>query len=90
MLLTGNATGLALVSSAQNKIINNFVSQVDAGIILSNGCSNNMIPNNLPDGNTDQFGGGAGIVNSPGTGAAITSVLPDSWREIQFGLKLQF
>jgi hypothetical protein len=33
---------------------------------------------------------GAGIVNAAGTGAAITSVLPDSWREIQFGLKLQF
>jgi len=32
---------------------------------------------------------GGGIVNGPG-GAAITQVLPESWRQIQFGLKLQF
>lgn len=62
MVLTGNNTGLDLVSTAQNKITNNYVSNGDIGISLSNGCSNNLISNNLLDGNTDQFGGGAGIV----------------------------
>jgi len=62
MVLTGNDTGLALISSGQNKITNNFVSKGSAGIALSNGCSNNQISNNLLDGNTDQFGGGAGII----------------------------
>jgi parallel beta-helix repeat protein len=62
MVLTGNNTGLDLVSTAQNKITNNYVSNGDIGIDLSNGCSNNLISNNLLDGNRDQFGGGAGIL----------------------------
>lgn len=62
MVLTGNNIGLDLVSTAQNKITNNYVSNGDGGIVLSNGCSSNLISNNLLDGNKDQFGGGAGIV----------------------------
>ena len=62
MVLKGNETGLVLVASGQNKITNNFVSKGSIGIALANGCSNNQISNNLLDGNTDQFGGGAGIV----------------------------
>ncbi len=43
----------------------------------------------LPNLGSGGGSSGAGIVNSAG-GAAITSVLPESWRQIQFGLKLQF
>jgi hypothetical protein len=43
----------------------------------------------LPNLGSGGGSSGAGIVDAPG-GAAITSVLPESWRQIQFGVKLQF
>jgi len=43
----------------------------------------------LPNLGSGGGSSGAGIVNAAG-GATITSVLPESWRQIQFGLKLQF
>ena len=43
----------------------------------------------LPNLGSGGGSGAAGIVNGAG-GAAITQVLPESWRQIQFGLKLQF
>jgi hypothetical protein len=43
----------------------------------------------LPNLGSGGGSSGAGIVNGAG-GAAITSVLPESWRQIQFGVKLQF
>ena len=43
----------------------------------------------LPNLGSGGGSSGGGIVNGAG-GAAITLVLPESWRQIQFGVKLQF
>jgi hypothetical protein len=52
MVLVSNETGLSLISSGKNKIVNNFFANNAEGVGLANGCANNNISANLLDGNS--------------------------------------
>ena len=51
MRLTANEIGIELITTAKNKIANNYISNNDVGVSLSNGCANNSLVGNLVDGN---------------------------------------
>lgn len=51
MVLNSNEIGMTLITTAKNKIANNYVSNNHVGIDLSNGCATNALVGNLLDGN---------------------------------------
>src|SRR5690348_1948845 len=51
MVLNSNEIGMTLITTAKNKIANNYLSNNLVGIDLSNGCATNALVGNLLDGN---------------------------------------
>jgi len=74
MVLNSNEIGMTLITTAKNKIANNYLSNNLVGIDLSNGCATNALVGNLLDGN--QTGLAVGGTNNTADGnVAINNAL---------------
>jgi parallel beta-helix repeat protein len=51
LVLTSNEFGVELISTAKNKIADNYMANNDVGVGVANGCTNNALVGNLLDGN---------------------------------------
>jgi len=73
-VLNSNEIGVALISTAKNKIANNYISNNQVGIDLANGCATNALVGNLLDGNETGLAVG-GPNNTADGNVAINSTL---------------